>query len=189
MLHSTMRLSVLTVPGYTGSGPQHWQTRWEQERPSYVRVEQSDWDRPDRRAWVARLEEYVHAQSGPVVLLAHSCGATTAALWASQREPGAVAGLFLVAPGDSDSPSAPGAVRALGPMPTARLPMPSVIVASDNDPHLSLDRARELGAAWGSRIEVVPGAGHFNTASGHGAWPEGKRLFDAFCRGLGAAAG
>lgn len=184
-----MSLTVLTVPGYTGSGPQHWQTLWERERPAYIRVEQDDWDHPDREAWVERLGEHVQGLLGPGVLLAHSCGAATAALWANEREASSVIGLFLVAPADADAPSALAPVRALGPMPTSRLSIPSVVVASDNDPHLSLARALELGAAWGSRVEEVEGAGHFNTASGHGAWPEGKRLFDGFCAGLAAAAG
>jgi len=31
---------VLIVPGWTNSGPQHWQTLWEHEHPEYRRVEQ-----------------------------------------------------------------------------------------------------------------------------------------------------
>jgi predicted alpha/beta hydrolase family esterase len=178
---------VLTVPGYTGSGPGHWQTLWERERPGYVRVEQDDWNRPDRRAWTERLGSYIRRQSAPVVLLAHSCGATTAALWASENGPGQVAGVFLVAPADADATDALKPVQALGPMPARRLQVPSVIVASDNDSHLSLERARELGALWGSRVEVMQGAGHINTASGHGKWPEGKQLFDDFLAERGAA--
>ena len=39
--------NVLLLPGWQNSGPQHWQTLWEQ-RHGYHRVEQSDWDRPLR---------------------------------------------------------------------------------------------------------------------------------------------
>ncbi|HKU44709.1 MAG TPA: alpha/beta hydrolase, partial [Polyangiales bacterium] len=34
---------VLIIPGLGGSGPQHWQTRWEQLH-GYRRVEQREWD-------------------------------------------------------------------------------------------------------------------------------------------------
>jgi uncharacterized protein len=69
-----------------------------------------------------------------------------------------------------------------------RLPFRSVLVASDNDPYLGLERARELARGWGSRLEVVRGAGHPNTASGNGPWPEGKRLLADLCRQVSQAA-
>ena len=49
--------AVLTVPGWAGSGPAHWQTIWEREHPEYRRVEQRDWHNVYRPEWVARLEE------------------------------------------------------------------------------------------------------------------------------------
>lgn len=177
-----MSVAVLTVPGYENSGPAHWQTLWERERPAYRRIVQDDWDRPDRIAWTARIDEAVRASRAPVVLLAHSCGATAAALWASTRGPGPVVGLFLVAPADTEAPDAIEPVRAFGPMPTGRLPVPSVLVASSDDPHLSLDRARVFGGLWGSRLVALAGAGHLNSDSGHGPWPDGLRMVDAFCR-------
>ncbi|WP_437286614.1 alpha/beta hydrolase [Sorangium sp. So ce406] len=41
--------SQLIVPGYTGSGPRHWQTLWEQKLAPARRAEMPDWDHPDRR--------------------------------------------------------------------------------------------------------------------------------------------
>ena len=49
---------VLILPGWQGSGPQHWQTLWE-KRHGYVRVEQHEWMHPLRGDWVTRLEEMV----------------------------------------------------------------------------------------------------------------------------------
>ena len=38
---------VLLLPGWQGSGPDHWQSRWEQLH-GHLRVEQHDWQRPLR---------------------------------------------------------------------------------------------------------------------------------------------
>ncbi len=46
--HFDMHHTIVTVPGYTGSGPGHRQTLWEREHPDWVRVEQRDRDRPER---------------------------------------------------------------------------------------------------------------------------------------------
>ncbi len=177
-------LHVLTVPGWGNSGPDHWQTLWERDRPHTRRVEQVDWDQPDRSAWLSRLDAAVRGAAGPVVLVGHSLGAVAAAV--STSEPGRVAGLFLVAPADTEAPDAIAPVRDFGPMPTGVLPVPSVLVASTDDPYLSLDRATALAEVWGSELQIVPGGGHLNTASGHGQWPDGLRMLDALCARLGA---
>ena len=52
---------VLTLPGWQGSGPGHWQSRWEALH-GCIRVEQHDWDRPLRGDWTARLQDVVLAQ-------------------------------------------------------------------------------------------------------------------------------
>jgi predicted alpha/beta hydrolase family esterase len=65
------------------------------------------------------------------------------------------------------------------PVPLEPLPFASIVVSSDNDPYVALDRAREYAAAWGSTLHVLPGAGHINAASGHGPWPEGFALLDS----------
>lgn len=169
-------LAVLMVPGYTGSGPGHWQTLWEREHPGVVRVEQTDWDRPELNDWVKTLHRFVHRARAPVVLVGHSCGAATIVHWAARYGPGPVAATLLVAPADADAPDALEAVRAFAPLPTERLPFPTVLVASDDDAHLGLARARGLARGWGSRLIVAHGAGHLNAASGHGPWPEGKQI-------------
>ncbi|MDF6676684.1 alpha/beta hydrolase, partial [Escherichia coli] len=52
---------ILTVPGLHGSGPGHWQTRWEQRFPAWRRVEQTDWSTPDLPRWSARVGDAVRA--------------------------------------------------------------------------------------------------------------------------------
>ena len=69
---------VLTLPGWLGSGPGHWQNRWEVLH-GCTRVEQHDWQRPLRGDWTARLQEVLLAQPAPVLLAAHSLGCLLAA--------------------------------------------------------------------------------------------------------------
>ena len=61
-------------------------------------------------------------------------------------------------------------------MPLNRLPFPSIVVASSNDPHVTLDRAHQFAAAWGSRFVNIGVAGHISDTVG--PWPEGLGLLD-----------
>ena len=95
----------LIVPGLGGSGPDHWQTRWETCLPHVARVVQRDWDRPDRDAWIEALVRAVREAPAPVVLVAHSLGCAVVA-HAAARDPGIpVRAALLVAPADVDSPA------------------------------------------------------------------------------------
>ena len=107
---------------------------------------------------------------------------------------GAVSGAFLVAAPDLDNPESfptelgqswPQHAFGFRPVPMRRLPFPSVLLASTDDPFCRIERARELAAAWGSGlIEIGPG-GHINAASGHGPWPDGVLRFGTFLNQLG----
>jgi predicted alpha/beta hydrolase family esterase len=59
-------------------------------------------------------------------------------------------------------------------MPLQKMPFRSVVVASTNDPFATMERAKFFAASWGSRLMKIENAGHINTASGHGPWPEGE---------------
>jgi len=75
--------TVLTVPGLNGSGPAHWQTLWERDRPSVVRAELGMWNTPHRNSWVTRLDQAIRQAEAPVVLAAHSLGCIAVAWWAA----------------------------------------------------------------------------------------------------------
>ena len=68
-------------------------------------------------------------------------------------------------------------------MPRARLPFPSIVAASRNDPLADYDRVAELAEAWGSRLVDLGEVGHLNPASGYGEWPRA----DEFIRELAAS--
>lgn len=167
--------TVLLVPGLGNSGPQHWQTKWA-ERYQYPRVEQHDWEQPVRADWVQALREAIQKTTGEVVLVAHSLGCSTVAHWAQQFPKGAVVGALLVAPADVDRPDFPPEVTGFTPMPLLPLPFPSMVVASSNDDYVTLPRAADFAAAWGSFFVNVGAQGHLNSDSKLGDWPEGHEL-------------
>ena len=39
----TSDADILMVPGWNGSGPDHWQSRWERNLKTARRIEQDDW--------------------------------------------------------------------------------------------------------------------------------------------------
>jgi predicted alpha/beta hydrolase family esterase len=61
-------------------------------------------------------------------------------------------------------------------MPLGRLPFPSVVVASTDDPYVTIERARTFADGWGSRLVTVGDAGHINSQSGLCDWPAGFAL-------------
>lgn len=181
----TADCDIVIVPGYGNSGPEHWQTRWERKLSTARRVEQDDWDRPQRDAWVARLVEAVARCRRPAVLVAHSLGIMTVAHAAPSLPPGIVRGAFLVAPADVERPGLPEAIdRAFAPIPLEPLPFPSLLVASRADPYCAYARAEDFAFAWGSALLDAGEAGHINTASGYGPWPEGLMRFAGFLKTL-----
>jgi predicted alpha/beta hydrolase family esterase len=174
---------ILTIPGLWNSGELHWQTHWEAKHPDAItRVQQRDWDRPDRDEWVRTLDRAIGDE--PAILAAHSLGCTLVAQWAADHGGRGVRGAFLVAPSDVEAPDYPEEGRSFARMPLVRLSFPSMIVASANDPYVSLERARQFADAWGGRLVVIGDAGHINGASGHGPWPEGERMLFEFAESL-----
>jgi predicted alpha/beta hydrolase family esterase len=186
---SRFTVPVLVLPGYADSGPDHWQSHWERADPNLRRVVQDDWLEPRLADWVATLDRYVVACGTAPVLVAHSLACSLVAHWAAQPRANAddrpvARGALLVAPADVDSPAhTPDEVREFGPIPIGRLPFPSIVVASTDDPFVTLERAAALARAWGSRLETLERAGHINADAGFGPWPEGQRLLAALAGG------
>lgn len=171
-----MAAPILIVPGLGGSRPEHWQSRWQARMANAVRVEQADWDRPDRLGWIAALDSAVATVAQPPVLVAHSLSCALVACWAAaHRRP--IKAALLVGPADVDSDThTPPEAHVFRPMPLARLPFPAIVAASRDDPYVAFDRAQAFAAAWGAELADVGKAGHINTASGYGEWPAGYSL-------------
>ena len=183
MSQTSAPTSILILPGYADSGPDHWQSHWERADPALRRVVQDDWLMPRRDDWVAALAREAAACASPPVLAAHSLACALVAHWAATAGARARAAL-LVAPADVDSAErTPDEVRSFSPLPMRSLPFPSVVVASTDDPFCPIDRAAAIARAWGSRLVVLGRAGHVNAETGFGPWPEGRRLLDELARG------
>lgn len=170
--------TILILPGWQNSGPEHWQSLWLKKYPNAIKVEQKDWMYPKKEEWVAGLNTAVAQMDGEVVLVAHSLGCPTIAHWV-QKHPESTAKIksaLLVAPGDADMPNFPKEITDFSPLPMVGLPFKSILVSSDDDKWVSLERAKELAKAWGSEFHLCPGKGHINTTAGFGEWPEGEEF-------------
>jgi uncharacterized protein len=165
---------VLILPGIGGSGPLHWQSRWQALEPTYRRVEMPDWDRPELSVWVRMLDAAVSAAATAPVIVAHSLGCLAVAHWAAGG--GRARAALLVAAPDPAGPSFPEVARSFSPVPLVSLGFPSRVVASRNDPYGRFEFAERCAAAWGSALTDVGAAGHINADSALGDWPVGRQL-------------
>ncbi|WP_092945962.1 alpha/beta hydrolase [Roseateles sp. YR242] len=171
---------VYLLPGWLNSGPEHWQSHWE-SRWGDVRVDQADWNWPRRGDWMARLDEVLQQDTRldtqPALLVAHSLGCLLVAAWAAHsRHTARVAAALLVAPPDTEREDVPPQLHNWRPIRRSRLPFPSLVVASSDDPYCSLERSAAMAADWGSSIIIAGALGHMNAASGMGEWSEGRAL-------------
>lgn len=162
---------LVIVPGLKDSGRRYWQTLWQERFPACRRVLQSDWNTPDLLAWAQVLAETCGRARKPLLLVAHSFGCL--ALARAVTTLGArMAGALLVAPADPDKFN----VGAL--LPHKPFAFPSIMVGSDNDLWMRIDRTHYWARLWGSQLVTIPGAGHINTESGFGPWDQGLELLD-----------
>lgn len=176
----------LIVPGLDNSGPDHWQSLWEERRGDCRRVDLGCWSEPDRRIWTERLDAALAMTDGPIVLVAHSLGCLTIAWWALGADHARlerVRGALLVAPPDVDASDAHPFVRRFAPAPGRSLPFPSILVASRNDRYAAFERLEVLTRTWGSRFVDAGHVGHINALSGLGGWSDGEVLLEELIEG------
>jgi predicted alpha/beta hydrolase family esterase len=168
---------ILLLPGLHNSGPNHWQSCWEDELPNCRRVEQRDWHAPRLGDWLETLMRSVEATPGPFIVAAHSLGCALVAHFAHVARGRLPLAALLVAPADVDK-LAPQSARIEGfaPMPLAPLPFPTLVVTSNNDPYVDVRRARAFARAWDAAFVDIGPCGHINAESGHGRWDEGRVL-------------
>ena len=171
--------SILLLPGWLDSDAAHWQSRW-QVLHGYTRVEQDDWVWPRRGDWMVRLDEVLLASDTPAVLVAHSLGCQLVAAWAAHTQHAAVVhAALLVAPPDSERADMPPHLHNWRPIVRSRLPFPSRIVYSEDDPYCAVDRTLAMAEDWGCNVSCIGAFGHINGASGLGDWPAGHALLQA----------
>lgn len=180
--------TVLIVPGLRDHVDAHWQTLLAADleaRGRQVRtvppMGRADLDCATK---VAAIEREAQAVEGPLLIVAHSGGIVMLAHWARQtRRP--VLGALLAAPPDFERPMPEGyptveQLDASGwlPVPRERLPFPSIVAGSRNDPLADYERVADMARDWGSRLVDLGEVGHLNPASGFGPWPRAEQFIE-----------
>ncbi len=178
---------ILIIPGLHSASPFHWQSRWQEKMSTARRVEQEDWDRPNREAWVGRLVEEVAKAEKPVILVAHSLGVLTVVHAAPELDKTRIAGAFLVGASDWERDELeeryPG--HDFSPVPRTPLGFKGLMLASSNDETCKIEKSEAWARDWGVQFGNAGEAGHFTEESGHGPWPEGLMAFAKFTQSLG----
>lgn len=175
--------AYLVLPGIGGSGPEHWQSRWEAAEPEMRRFAPDSWDAPQLDQWIAALDAAVAACSEAPILVAHSLSCLLVAHW-SARSDQAVRGAFLVAMPDPQGPDFPQEAASFGNPPELFLRFPAVVVASSDDPYGPLVHSRTRARQWGASFVEAGALGHINAASGLGDWSRGREQLRRFEDGL-----
>ena len=173
-------MHYLIVPGLNNSDEKHWQTFWERSLPSTQRVQQRDWDHPQRDEWVKTLSDTIQKINEDTIIVAHSLGVATTVMYLTQNQgkiPAHVKGAFLVSPSDVDNIEV---IKSFAPMPLEKLTIPACVVASENDPFVSMDRAEFFANAWGVSLFNAGKLGHINSATDLREWEQGRAFLAAF---------
>lgn len=169
-------INYIVVPGLGGSGPEHWQTHFENTHANVERVIQPDWDAPVLSTWAENVEKVVAKyDAASVVLVAHSLGCLTVLEWV-KRFNGRAKAALLVAPPDTEAINKKLNRAVFLQTPTELIPFPTTLVASTNDHWATIDRAEWYARQWGSEFINIGAAGHINAESGYGQWDEGIEI-------------
>ncbi len=169
--------TVLLVPGWLNSGPEHWQSLWEKSNPHFVRVVQKNWTEPVPKDWVLAIERAIDAAPGPVVIAAHSLGCLACQM-ISPIHLSRIVGALLVAAADLDRSECPRVLENFRPMPIQKIPFRSILVVSSNDDWATLERSEQFASQWGSDLVNIGPRGHINSDSGLAGWPDGFALLE-----------
>lgn len=174
MRDATADYDFLILPGLSNSGVDHWQSYWSLAFRNSSRVLQDNWDNPTLAAWLPRLDAAIAGGTRPAVLICHSLSCSLAAHWAARKNKGRVAAAFVVAPADVESDDrTPASTRSFAPIPRVPFPVPTLVVASTDDPYVTFDRARSFATSWGADFCIAGELGHINSESKLGFWPQG----------------
>ncbi len=168
-----MSLKLLILPGIGNSDSVHWQSLWQNSNADFSRIEQDDWDYPECSKWVKRLEESLSDYGENTILVAHSLSCLLISHWAANTQL-KIRGALLVAPPDPAAPIFPSEALSFANTPLKQLNFQSVLVASADDPYASISYSKNCAVSWGSEFFNIGNAGHINSSSGYGAWPQGE---------------
>ncbi len=178
--------ALLIVPGLRDHVADHWQTLLAEKlgssRPVYTvpPLGREDLSCTKRVDAIQRSLERIN---GLVIVVAHSGGVISFVRWAQKYHCANILGALLAAPADLETPLPPGYpsfdyLRNNGwlPVPRAKLPFPSLVAVSSNDPLAGQSRVEQFARDWGSECVHLGAVGHLNPAAGFGEWPQAEEL-------------
>ena len=169
-------INYLIVPGLGNSGPEHWQTYFETLGENYKRINQQEWDAPVCSDWLTVVDNTISEYDpSSVILIGHSLGCITIAHWANKYNK-KIKGALLVAPSDVEALQYDFPAKGFNPIPSDKINFKTIVVASEDDPWVSFERAKYFAETWGSEFINIGKAGHINAASGHYKWNEGSTI-------------
>jgi predicted alpha/beta hydrolase family esterase len=140
--------NAVFVPGCGNSINGHWQALWHKELKNSYWVEQNDLENPNCDEWVEALNLLIQSLEGSILFVTHSFWAgNTVEL--SEKYIANTLGVFLAAVPDVQGVNFPEVISGYQTPPLEKLPFPSLILVSTDDPYSSVDRAAYFGRNWG----------------------------------------
>lgn len=174
------QIIILILPGWKDSEPEYWQGIWLKKYPNALKVRQDNWMFPEKSAWVKTINDYIeHYKENNIIFVGHSLACATFVYWSemySADTSASIKGTLLVSPSDMDVVDFPKEVNGFPPMPLEPLNCKTIVAASENDPFVSMDRAKYFAHSWKARLINIGPHGHINVEAGFGEWPEGEGI-------------
>lgn len=152
----------------------HWISRWQRNISTASWLDTRDLSPPD--ALLSQCSE----NTRPTVIISHGHGIDVILNSTAELAKTSLVGGFIVAPvptGDWLDPPSDSALP---------LGFPSVIIAPDDHPDLSVAAAQSLSDTIGSHYVAAGPTGRIDAASGQGPWPEGLLRLGWFLKRLSA---
>jgi len=164
---------LLIIPGLRDSGPAHWQTWLQQQHRDARRVVQRDFSHPDLERWAERIQRTVDNAGGAWIAVAHSFGVLALVRHLAENPDSPIRQALLVAPAEPDK------FGIAEWLPHGRLPIPTTLICSQNDPWMSAVSATRWAMRWGSHLSNLGPVGHINAESGFGPFPLAQRWVES----------
>lgn len=161
-------------PRHASTDDDHWISRWQRS------IASAQWLKRDPQPASDSLVAQTAALVRPTVIVTHGHGIDVLLEACDKLEEGAITGAFIVAP------TAAGNAIQSSDADALTLRFPSVLIAPDNNPALTVSAAQNLASSLGSHYVSAGTVGQLDAGSGHGPWPEGLMQLGWFLKRLGA---
>jgi predicted alpha/beta hydrolase family esterase len=164
---------VLILHGWGGSDFPHWQSHLAAHiaqnygTVSFPLLENCHF--PSKNRWVRQVKDLLK-RFQPTTVVCHSL-ANTVWFWLCEEQAiERVERLFLIAPPSLNTEEKSIKSFFPAPMPQQLYADEVFMIASDNDPWMSIDEAKKVAAYYHIALEVISDGGHLNSDSGYGKW-------------------